>query len=153
MTGQVGPYRNLVNEPTGLVANHRLLLSGLFKFICDGSRQHDQLEGGDATHKAQVWTWTLARGVADGISALKKDLLRPAPSSMFPETGTGPGDATSEDVVAAQESWKDCPGCKWRRNKTVPSHTREPGVCKHPLTESIEYKCSGCRNWQCDRHC
>ena len=33
MTGQVGPYGNLVKKPTGFVANHRLLLSGLFKFI------------------------------------------------------------------------------------------------------------------------
>ena len=93
-----------MKKTTGFVANNRLLLSGLLKFICDGSHQHNQLEGGDASRNAQVWTRTLARGVDDGISSLKKDLFRPALSSMCPEAGTGPGDATTDDVVAAQES-------------------------------------------------
>ncbi len=146
MTGQVGPNGNLVKKPTGFVANHRLLRSGLFKFICDGSHQHDQLEDGDATRKAQVWTWTLARGVADGISALTKDLLRPAPKSTCPaENGSGPGDATADEVAAAAEPWRKCHGCRRRRVHTDPTHSRVPGECKHPFAESIEYECPGCR--------
>ena len=128
-----GSNGNPVKKPTGFVANSWLLLSGLFKFICDGSHQHDQLEGGAAIRKAQVWTWTLARGVADGISTLKKDLVRSAPRSMSPETGSGPGDATTEDVAASEEPWRNCDGCRRRRVKTDPIHNRIPGVCKKTI--------------------
>ena len=113
MTGQVGATGRPVKKPTGFVANHFLLLSFLFKFICDGSHEHDHLEGGIATRAAQVYTWKLAAAIADGICALKKHLLKAGKrigTSMpaYPEMGSGPGDEPQADP----EAWRKCPGCR-----------------------------------------
>ena len=91
-----------------------------------------------------------------GIGALKEHLLKQAQADRkigpslptYPEIGSGPGD----EAPAITETWRDCPGCRWRRTKTDSSHTRVPGVCKHPLVEPVSYNCPGCKHHKPDAH-
>ena len=135
MTGLRGRCGGLVRKPTGFVANHPSLLDPL--------RAHEILESSRNTTAAQVWTWTLARAVAEGISKLQRSITN---ETALPSIATGADDTVRGDVDDGAEAWRKCPGCKGRMAATDPSHTREPGVCKHPSVEPIVYGCKGCQD-------
>ena len=68
----------------------------------------------------------------------------PEYENMFPAVGTDTADSAAAPP-AAEEAWRKCDGCRWRRSKTDPSHNREPGICKYPLDAPVEWDCPGCR--------
>ena len=47
--------------------------------------------------------------------------------------------------VPGEEWWRKCPGCRGRQNQHDDRHNRVPGQCKYPRSESISWKCEGCR--------
>ena len=141
MTGKVAGDGNPVIDPIGFVANHSALLQPLRQFKCDGLHPHSS-----RTSSGQMWTWSLASGVADGIAAVQK-LQHTSPA--FPSVGVGPDDVPGPG--AGDEAWRGCPGCLWRRTKTDASHNRVPDVCKHPLVESITWECPGCTQYKITR--
>ena len=143
MTGKLDRDGTPMKDPIGFVANHPALLEPLCQFKCNGSHAH----GSQPTNAlGQMWTWTLASSVADGIASLRQ-LRCKHPSPSFPSIGVGPGD-DEPSPEAGNEAWRGCPGCRWRRTKTDPSHNRVPDVCKYPLEESIKWECPGCENYK-----
>ena len=70
MTGQTGPDGGLARKRTGFTANSPYLVKPLAKFKCDGSHEHESLDGG-RSEKCKLWTWTLSKAVVDGIILLK----------------------------------------------------------------------------------
>ena len=152
MTGLLGPNGGPAKKPTGIVANHPLLLHYIRRYVCDGSHEHDHLYG-PAASRAQIWTWTFAKAIADGVCSLCSHIRNPS-TSAFPAISTGPDTAGAEpgedeqDNADDDQSWRKCPGCRGRMSKEDPAHNRTPGVCKHPLVEPIVYDCKGCRKRQ-----
>ena len=146
MTGQRGPTGKLLKKPTGFVANHPILLWYLLCFVCDHSHEHEPMIGSSVTGPAQIWTWILAKAVADGIVALKQFLQRHTVAA-FPSIGVGgEDDGVADDAVSgSSQSWRNCPGCRGRMNKTDASHNRVDGVCKHPFVEPVVHECRGCQ--------
>ena len=55
MTGQTGPDGGLARKRSGFVANSPYLLKPLAKFKCDGSHEHESLDGGKA-EQCKLWT-------------------------------------------------------------------------------------------------
>ena len=66
-------------------------------------------------------------------------------AQTYPTIATGTTD-TSEDQ--GSEPWRECPGCRWRRSKTDPSHNRVQGICKHANVAPVVWGCPGCKNFQ-----
>ena len=69
MTGQRGPSGLLVKKPTALVSNEVTFLEAVKKFKCDGNHQHESVTG-EALSAAKLWTWTLAKTLANVVVRL-----------------------------------------------------------------------------------
>ena len=148
MAGLMSRRGGFVKKPTGFVASHPSLLYFLRKFQCDGSHTHDQLAGGNNTAEAQIWPWRLARAIADGICKLIAPVKRTPSTSSYPAVATGTDDGPTHEASetpGSRPAWYDCPGCRGGIFKESWKHTRVPGVCKYPLTETVNYDCPACK--------
>ena len=143
MVGQVGPRGLPAKKPTEIVASHPALLTYLADLRCNGAHVHDNLESG-GSERCKLWTWDMASRIADGIVLLRRLVGRPS-ASAFPSmaTGTEAGEPSSAGA-ASSGSGASCPGCRSKRNKADPSHTRVPGVCRYPFEEARLWPCPGC---------
>ena len=144
MLGKVGPNFLPAKKPTDIMANHHLLLKLLVPARCDGSHQHDQMDGGCAKD-CELWPWKLANKIASGIAMLKQHLqesMPDIPTEVFPTVGT---DMHSGEHVADPESWRRCPGCRGRQSKFDPRHNRVEGECKWPHVTAKSWSCPGCQ--------
>ena len=144
MLGHVGPNFLPAKKPTDIMANHHLLLKLLVPARCDGSHQHDQMDGGCAKD-CELWPWKLANKIASGIAMLKQHLqesMPDIPTEVFPTIGT---DMHSDEHVADPESWRRCPGCRGRQSKFDPRHNRVEGECKWPHVTAKSWSCPGCQ--------
>ena len=144
MTGQKGPDGGPAKKPTRFIANHRTLLEPLTKYVCDGSHEHELLEGGKASH-CKLWTWKLATSIVDGITNLRE--LVNSREHAYPTIGTST-DASEPSSEPAEDPDKRpavCPGCKGHLNRNDPRHTRDPDTCKYPLDAPVIWTCPGCK--------
>ena len=147
MTGLRAINNMLVKKPTRATASHRALVHYFRDLLCDGSHPHQQLAGGGHASRAQVWTWDFATRVILGVILLRKVIERERgyqPAPAFPSVASGPGD---DDAApdGDQPPWYDCPGCRRHQRADDPRHNRVPGVCKFPLTQTVDWECEGCR--------
>ena len=97
--------------PARFMVNHRKLLEPLTKYVCDGSHEHELLEGGKANH-CRLWTWKLATSVVDGITNLREQLASEASAFPTVSTGTDPVEPSSETPEETDKRPAYCPGCK-----------------------------------------
>ena len=133
----------LCRKATELVASAIELLKPFEGLVCQGDHPHASLVGGQAV-KAQKWSHNMCERIAHGIEKLaKKAKLR-----AYPTVGTSaePPDPSAEPAADDEsgELWRKCKGCRWRRPKDDPSHSRERGICKHPDIAPHRFECPGC---------
>ena len=133
----------LCRKATELVASAIELLKPFEGLVCQGDHPHASLVGGQAV-KAQKWSHNMCERIAHGIEKLaKKAKLR-----AYPTVGTSaePPDPSAEPAAEDEsgELWRKCKGCRWRRPKDDPSHSRERGICKHPDIAPHKFECPGC---------
>ena len=144
--------RNIpLKKPSELWASDEQLLWRFRPKVCDGSHDHDTIEGGESK-PSQVWTWTFARILADGIEDLIRYRVHFAiADGSFPVAGRpGLPPSVSVDQVDPNHpfhKWK-CRACRNGIEKTNPRHTRVPDECKWPLVEEQRWSCPGCRTRQ-----
>lgn len=95
----------------------------------------------------QVWTWVEANRVAYGIHRLKKvQLAYPSANvQASPEQAGELPPLRGRDPAAPPVNESKCLGCKHRRARTDPEHSRIIGECSYPHDEPIVWKCAGCR--------
>ena len=122
MTGQKNPERGPAQKPTRFIASPRELLEPLTKYVCDGSHEHELLEGGKASH-CRLWTWRLATSIVDGIINLREQII--SENYAFPtvSTDTDPIEPNSEIQDESDKRPAFCPGCKGHLNRNDPRHT------------------------------
>ena len=91
-----------------------------------------------------MWSNALADSVMDGLSLL---CTAEQLTQAFPSAAVGPDEreAAPPTEVPGEEWWRKCPGCRGRQNQHDDRHNRVPGQCKYPHSESISWKCEGCR--------
>ena len=152
MTGQTGPSGGLARKRTGFTSNSPYLLKPLAKFKCDGSHEHENLDGG-RSEQCKLWTWKMSSAVVDGILLLKHAILEGYDGSYLsveeltvgepPERGTFPAASTSteKDPKPSKLQYQKCPGCKGHQSKTDDRHSRIPGECRFPFdaSEPVSY--------------
>ena len=139
----------LVKKRTSLKASHPALVYHFRNLFCDGSHPHQQLAGNNFAAEAQVWTWDFSSRIINGITRLRKSLAIEHGTRLraFPSIAAGPGpeEGGSQSHSLDKPAWHKCPGCRGRQRADDPRHTREAGVCKFPLTETVTWDCEGCR--------
>ena len=160
-TGQVGATGRPVKKRTGMTSNEDELLNAVRHFQCDGRHEHDHPTGATLA-RLRLWTWPSAIAISDGIVKLVKRArsrasgLKEHAEGSFAAVDTSSADACGQAgelyPVTDTPWWHACPGCKRHLVATDPKHNRDPAKCKHPLVETIEYKCLGCRQRQPEEH-
>ena len=90
--------------------------------------------------------WKDADSAALDVTVRTMEFLTKRTVSAYPSIATGTGDP--DDDAGANETWRACPGCRWRRPKDDRSHTRIHGVCKCPDSATVEYTCPGCEKYR-----
>ena len=130
-----------------MTASSETLLEPFEELQCRGNHAHLQMHGESQNLSAcQVWTWDTANRVACGIHRLKKvQLAYPSTSAQAnpgQENGRPPG---GRDPIAHAVNELRCLGCKHRRARTDPEHSRIIGECGYPHDEPVVWKCFGCK--------
>ena len=160
LKAQFGPHKGMfIKKSSTMTASDPVLIQYFAPLQCTNRHAHLQMKGdGKNLSACQVWTWEEANHVVSGICALKKQMG--SPSSNFPVTrSTGsqarPGDDTDgqplpqprgRDARAPPPEQSQCLGCKYRRARDDPSHSRQIGQCGYPHDEPRHWKCPGCQN-------
>jgi hypothetical protein len=141
MVGQRARCGRLARKSTELVANHPKLLKHFENLKCNGRHEHADLTSGACT-SCRVWTWDMCGRISQGIVDVLKEELA-ATNRAYPNIAVG--DPAPAGADAGDLSWRKCPGCRWRVERTDVSHTRVPDECKYPMTETIIWDCESCR--------
>ena len=94
----------------------------------------------------QVWTWDAANRVAYVIHRLKKvQLAYPTANVQASPDQEDERPPRGRGSAAPPVSESKCLGCKHRRARTDPEHSRIIGECSYPHDEPIVWKCVGCK--------
>ena len=148
LKAQYGPHKGVsVKKASTMTASSRILLELVGDLQCRGNHAHLQMHGeGQNLSACQIWTWDEANRVAFGIHQFKKvQLAYPSANiqaSLDQEEERPPrGHGSSAPPVSESK----CLGCKHRRARTEPEHSRIIGECCYPHDEPIVWKCVGCR--------
>ena len=160
LRAQFGPNKGMfIKKSSTMTASDPVLVQYFAPLQCTNRHTHLQMKGdGKNLSACQVWTWEEANHVVSGICALKKQMG--SPSSNFPVTrSTGsqaqPGEDTDgqvppqprgRDPRAPPMEQSQCVGCKHRRARDDPSHSRQINECSYPYDEPRYWKCPGCQH-------
>ena len=149
MVGLRSSKGKLLKKPTELWASDEHLLCRLRTRLCDGSHEHDTIEGGESK-PSQIWTWNFVRTLADGISDLARfefDASRlhrgafPTGKPALPREV----DPSEIDPTDPRRKWS-CRACRNSIEQHDTRHTRDPTGCKWPLVEPHEHTCEACNS-------
>ena len=140
----------LCKKPTELTSNSQVILRQFIGLQCPGDHAHASLLGGNA-HGARVWPHMMCSRLPRGIELQAKAVRREQERASqpqnahhaYPTGGSGPGDASQAET--GDEPWRRCKGCLWRLNRSDVMHNRQPGICKYPNDEPMEFTCPGCK--------
>ena len=127
LKSEVYPYLP-IKKRTEIWTSAEVLIRGLRDKQCAGDHQHARVPTWSNSHHAsfsrssQFWPLKLCDIIAASIS----DLVLSSPQAYFPS-----------------DAHLECPGCRWHKRKTDPSHLRV-GDCKYPREEPVIYECPGC---------
>ena len=119
-----------IRKRTEVWTSAEILIRGLRDKQCAGDHQHAQGPIWNSSHhtsfgrSSQFWPLQLCDIMAASIS----DLALSSSQAYFPS-----------------DAHLECPGCRWHKRKTDPSHLRV-GDCKYPREEPVIYECPGCKS-------
>ena len=130
-----------------MTASNKILLAPFEELQRRGSHAHLQMHGeGQNLSACQVWTWDEANRVAYGIHRSRKVQLRYPTASV--QANPGQEDERpprGRDPITQPVNESMCFGCKHRRARTDPEHSRIIGECGYPYDEPVVWKCIRCR--------
>ena len=147
LKAQYGPNKGMsIKKASTMTASHEILLEPFVKLQCRGNHAHLQMHGeGQNLAACQVWTWDEANHVASGIHRLKKTQLSYPSATVQTNDGPVEGPPRGRDPSAPPVSQSKCLGCRHRRARTDPEHSRIVGECGYPYDEPIVWPCIGCQ--------
>ena len=146
---QYGPHEGtfIIKKASTMTASGKILLEPFEDLQCRGNHAHLQMHcEGQNLSACRVWTWDEANRVAYGIHRLSKVQL--AYPSAYVQASPGQDKERpprGRDSAAPPVNESKCFGCKHRRARTDPEHSRIIGECSFPHDEPIVWKCAGCR--------
>ena len=148
LKAQFGPHKGThIKKASTMTSSSEILLEPFKELQCRSNHAHLQMHGeGRNLSACQVWTWDEANRVAHGIHRLKK--VEKAYPTISVQANPGQSDERplrGRDPTARPVSESKCLGCKHRRARTDPDHSRIIGECGFPYDEPIIWKCVGCQ--------
>ena len=148
LKAQFGPHKGThIKKASTMTSSSEILLEPFKDLQCRSNHAHLQMHGeGRNLSACQVWTWDEANRVAFGIHRLKK--VEKAYPTISVQANPGQIDERplrGRDPTARPVSETKCLGCRHRRARTDPDHSRIIGECGFPYDEPVTWKCVGCQ--------
>ena len=144
LKAQYGPHKGVsVKKASTMTASSKILLEPFENLQRRSKHAHLQMHGeGRNLSACQVWTWDEANRVAHGIHRFKKvQLAYPSANvQASPDQAEELPPLRGRDPAAPPVNESKCFGCKHRRARTDPEHSRIIGECSYPHDEPIVWK-------------
>ena len=157
---QHGAHKGLfIRKPSTMTVSCRELSDPFQNLKCQNRHEHLHGLGHGTEHsEAQVWTWNEAERVLTGcLNAIRLANYGKTTKTSYPVTRDNIAPAAPQPEGGVTFTGRDpdappagpdspCTGCRHRRAKDDPEHSRVVGQCGYPYDQPRVWECDACFN-------